>query len=98
MLKGVQRQMVEMRTDKSELFERAYFVLRENGVLGDGKEKKSIVDEANRIIEGVIGDADAKEKRRDKKRRGRRRAAVFIAGLLCGAGLAAVASIVLAAI
>ena len=92
MLKGIQRQMVEMKTDKSKFFERAYFVLREGGTSGD--DKKNIVDEANKIIEGVCAEPDTKEKRREKRKRRRRRILLFAFGFLCGAG-AAVLSFVL---
>ena len=51
MLKGIQRQMVEVRTEKSRLFERAYFVLRDVGATGDCE--KNIVEEANRIIDSA---------------------------------------------
>ena len=53
MLKGIQRRMVEVRTDKSSLFETAYFVLRDETA---GKtSERNIVDEAYKIISGTLG-------------------------------------------
>ena len=84
MLKGIQRRMVEVRTDKSGLFETAYFVLRDQA---RGEDDRNIVDEAYRIISYALEDADVKERRAEKKKR-RRKFAIFSAGFLCGAGVA----------
>ena len=84
MLKGIQRRMVEVRTDKSSLFETAYFVLRDEAA--QKMNDSNIVDEAYKIISGALGNADEKGKRSVRKRNGRRRFAFFAAGLLCGIG------------
>ena len=83
MLKGIQRRMVEVRTDKSGLFETAYFVLRDQA---RGEDDRNIVDEAYKIISCALGGADCKGKRARRKK-GARRAALFAAGFLCGAGV-----------
>ena len=86
MLKGIQRQMVEVRTDKSSLFERAYFVLRDEAL--QSANSRNIVDEAYKIISGALENAPEKGKRSSKKSNGRRRLALFAVGFLCGLGLA----------
>ena len=84
MLKGIQRRMVEVRTDKSGLFETAYFVLRDQA---HEEDARNIVDEAYKIISRALEDTDTRG-RRARRRKGRRRAALFAAGFLCGAGVA----------
>lgn len=86
MLKGIQRQMVEVRTDKSSLFETAYFVLRDEAL--QKTSDRNIVDEAYKIISGALENAEEKGKRSAKKINGRRRFALFATGFLCGLGLA----------
>ena len=86
MLKGIQRQMVEVRTDKSSLFERAYFVLRDEAL--QRTNSRNIVDEANKIISVALENAGEKGKRSSKNANGRRRLALFAVGFLCGLGLA----------
>ena len=86
MLKGIQRQMVEVRTDKSSLFEKAYFVLRDEAL--QSANSRNIVDEANKIISVALENADEKVKGLSKKATGRRRLALFAVGFLCGLGLA----------
>jgi hypothetical protein len=86
MLKGIQRRMVEVRTDKSSLFETAYFVLRDETA---GKtSERNIVDEAYKIISGTLGSTDEKGKKSEKKKNGRRRFVFFAVGFLCGIGSA----------
>ena len=86
MLKGIQRQMVEVRTDKSSLFEKAYFVLRDEAL--QKANGRNIVDEAYKIISDALENAEEKGKRQSKKGKGRRRLALFAMGFLCGLGLA----------
>ena len=92
MIKGIQRQMVELRTDRSQFFERAYFVLRDTA--STVSDMGNIVEEANRIIAGTY-DAGKKntetdeDKRRTVTVRRRRRIALFVSGFLCGGGIAA---------
>ena len=86
MLKGIQRQMVEVRTDKSSLFERAYFVLRDEAL--QSANSRNIVDEAYKIISATLENAGEKGKGPSKKSNGRRRLALFAVGFLCGLGLA----------
>jgi len=77
MIKGIQKQMVMVRTSDSSLFETAYFVLRD----GIERERSDIVTEANRLVSEVIA-----ERGRGKVRsRKRRRWLPFLLGLICGA-------------
>ena len=81
MVKGIQRQMVIVRTTESEIFEMAYFVLR-----ADAKTKstqKSIISEANSIVSAMC--ADASKKKREKRKKTLTRALLFGAGSVCGA-------------
>ena len=86
MLKGIQRQMVEVRTDKSSLFEKAYFVIRDEAM--QSANSRNIVDEAYKIISSALENTEEKGKRSSKKGNGRRRLALFAVGFLCGLGLA----------
>ncbi len=77
MLKGIQKNMIWVRTPESALFESAYFVLRpKRSTLSpdDGE----MVREANRLV--FEGDRPG-PRRQTAKRRARRS---FLFGLLCG--------------
>ena len=81
MVKGIQRQMVLVRTPQSETFEMAYFVLRaDTKTCGD---RRSMIDEANSIVSSVCGNGSANKKERAKR--------VFLRILLfsCGAAFGA---------
>ncbi len=81
MIKGCQREMIVMQTQDSGLFESAYFILRRQRVQGG---KTDMLAEANRII----GEGSQYFERR-RKRVGIKW--VFLLGVLCGAGLLALA-------
>ena len=82
MIKGVQRKMIVVKTDNSNVFETAYFVLRSDS----DKSKSDAIDmltEANRIVnEGN----DAKKSKKEKKKRFGRFAAfcIFLLGVVFG--------------
>ena len=81
MVKGTQRQMVMVRTSESNLFEMAYFVLRADS---DKKtDRRSMIDEANSIVQSVCGDGVRSKKEKRLKKGGK--IALFIAGMLFGA-------------
>ncbi len=50
MLKGVQRKLIMLQIRESDLFETAYFVLRENGQ-NRPHDRNEMLNEANRILE-----------------------------------------------
>ena len=74
MLKGCQRELIVLQTQKSALFESAYFVLRREC---RGEEKEDLLSEANRII----GEGSEYFKRR-RARGGKRRC--FVGGAAVG--------------
>ena len=79
MIKGIQRKMIIVKTDRSKIFETAYFVLRAD--LDDGaSEANDLLSEANRIV----NEGSEKKSKKDKKRRFGRFAAFcfFLLGLL----------------
>lgn len=82
MIKGVQRKMIVVKTDNSNVFETAYFVLRSDS----DKSKSDAIDmltEANRIVnEGN----DTKKSKKEKKKRFGRFAAfcIFLLGVVFG--------------
>ena len=51
MLKGIQKQMIMIKTSKSPIFETAYLVVRAD--LEDEPQGKEMIAEANRIVEGI---------------------------------------------
>ena len=85
MVKGIQREMVMVRTAQSELFEMAYFILRSDTEKKYGS--KSIIYEANSIVSAMCADG-AREVEREKRKKQRRAGLLwFFAGALAG-GLA----------
>ena len=82
MIKGTQRQMVMVRTDESERFEMAYFLLRPDG---EGRDERSMIDEANSIVLSVCGNRNALKK--EKRRGAFLRILLFSLGAAFGAAL-----------
>ena len=80
MLRGIQQKVIMVRTTKSRVFERAYFIIRDDfkPTIAD---KHEMIKEANRII------LDGNEKNTEKKR-GRGRCLLFTLGFLFGAAAA----------
>ena len=81
MVKGIQREIVMVRTQESELFEMAYFILRADTQRKSGE--KSIISEANSIVSAVC--ADGLRSKKEKRRNIYMRSMLFLAGSLCGA-------------
>ena len=81
MVKGIQRDMVIVRTAESENFEMAYFILRADSQRKSGE--KSIIDEANSIVSAVCADGARDKSERQRFRRSR--VFFFLSGTLCGA-------------
>ena len=75
--------MVMVRTEDSAHFEMAYFVLRTERE--NESTKTSILDEANSIV--LAACADKKDSKREKRRLKMKKALLFIAGALSGAGV-----------
>ena len=81
MVKGIQRQMIMVRTPESEMFEMAYLVLRD---IGRAEEcEQSMIDEANSIVSSLFG--DGAYKKRERRRQKRKRTVQFLLGAFFGA-------------
>lgn len=78
MLKGVQRKLIMLQTHGSDLFETAYFVLRENAG-GRRPDQGEMLAEARRIVEE---NSLARAKREGELRS---TLAIFVLGALLGA-------------
>ena len=82
MIKGVQRKMIVVKTDNSNVFESAYFILRSDS----DKSKSGALDmlsEATRIVNE--SDESKKTKKEKKKRFGRFAAfCIFLLGVIFG--------------
>lgn len=94
MLKGCRKQMIVLRGTGSEIFDEAYFVLKksdERKIYGDGeRERKSMLLEANRIIEeNRMGDGV-----RGKSYYLARYLIFFLSGILLGGGSVLLAVII----
>ncbi len=85
MLKGCQRRMIVVRTGKDTMFDEVYFVLKKDCSDESCIEESDIICEANRIINGEIGDIKQKNGRKRKLREFVLRAITpFAAGLISG--------------
>ena len=94
MVKGIQRQMVMVRTTDSRFFETAYLVLRAERE-GDATEG-AIVDEANRIVSELCEEKNGKRRSREKGRRRKKGIVVFFCGFFIASILGAAAQILIA--
>ncbi len=84
MMKGIQRKMIIVKTDKSDVFETAYFVLRSDADKSRS-EALDMLGEANRIVNE--GSDDRKSRRGKRKRFGRFAAfCFFLLGIVFGTG------------
>lgn len=80
MLKGIQKQMIMIKTSKSPIFEAAYLVVRADAE--EEPEKLEMVAEANRIVEGICKSHSQRNK--DKVKLKRKKLAMFLLGALVG--------------
>lgn len=87
MIKGTQKQMIVLRTANSRYFDEAYFVLRRE-IKPQKDRKTDMLGEANRILQ----ESALSPSYLQKKRTGW---IWFLAGLLPGAGVAALILILL---
>ena len=91
MLKGAQKRMVMLRTADSELFEAAYFILRDDGDGSTDGKQPTMLEEANRILDQSF--VPRTEKRGTKGGRLRKilgQLPGFLTGLLLGGAICAV--------
>ena len=80
MIKGAQKQMIVVRTNKSPYFDEAYFVLRRE-IRSQKHIQNDILAEANRILEENTPPSRPSKKRKKHILLG------FLAGIFCGGGL-----------
>lgn len=66
MLKGCQRRMIVVRTGKDTMFDEVYFVLKKDHWDESCMDESDIICEANRIINGEIGEIRQKNSRKRK--------------------------------
>lgn len=83
MLKGAQKRMYVVKMGQDSPFEEAYFVLKRESDVVDGKD---MVSEAARIIRQSSEQESAKA---SEKRRVWQSVAIFACGLVTGGGIAA---------
>ncbi len=92
MIKGCERRMIKIENTESELFESAYFIIRQNAPLPKKTRREDIMREAARIV----GDKMEPQKRlrRERRRMWIERGIVFGVGVIT----AAVCAVVIAAL
>lgn len=88
MIKGTQKQMIVLRTGDSRYFDEAYFVLRRE-VKPRRTSRDEMIREANRIL------AESGMDNQKPKRRVGRSIWMFLSGILCGGGVAALICLLL---
>ena len=83
-LKGIQRRMIIVKTDRSDIFEVAYLVLR-NGIGNDSDSCEDMLAEANRIVNGT----DTRKRKKALKKKISKSAAFgyFLLGIFFGASV-----------
>ncbi len=84
MIRGIQRQMIMVKTDKSSIFESACFLLRTD-IAEKETDREDMLKEANRIIDENYSHNNRKRCRRGK--RIREGIPPFFLGSLCGSAL-----------
>ena len=80
MIKGIQKQMIMIKTPKSRIFEAAYLVLRRDA--DNEPEEKEMIEEANKIVDGIC--RSSAQKHKEKRRAKAKRIALFLSGTLVG--------------
>ncbi len=85
MIKGCERRMIKIENTESELFEAAYFIVRQNAALPRRFKKDDMLKEAVRLADGKLT---------DKKVKSRRELYVKLAFFGSGALLSAIVSLI----
>lgn len=84
MIRGIQRQMIMVKTDKSSIFESACFLLRTD-IPHRETNSADMLREANRIIEENYSHKHRKKEHREKRIKDA--APPFLLGAVCGSAL-----------
>lgn len=79
MVRGIQKEMIMLKTDKGSIFEAVYFLLRSDI---PKPSENDILKEANKIVEE--NQSHKKRKRDERKNKLRCGIPFFIFGTLCG--------------
>ncbi len=86
MLKGCERRMIKIENTDSELFESAYFIIRQNVPLPKKKRREDMLREAERIVSDKT--VPGETKRRSGRRLFIERASFFASGAAVSAVVA----------
>ena len=90
MIKGCERRMIKIENTESELFESAYFIIRQNAPMPKKSRREDIIREAARLV----GDKLEPQKRRraEQRRLWLERVLIFGGGVV----ITAVAAVIIA--
>ena len=89
MIRGLQKQMIQLKTPKSKYFEVVLFVLRP-GAIPKKEREGEMVREAQRLLaEGRVSQRGAERLREGRDCSKKQKAALFLSGALCGGALCA---------
>lgn len=66
MIKGCERRMIKIENPESELFESAYFILRQNAPSPKKCKKEELLREAVRITDGKLAESTKKRKKLER--------------------------------
>ncbi len=85
MIKGCERRMIKIENTESELFESAYFIIKQNAQLPKKKRRDDLLREAARIVSDKTESAG--KGAGTKRRIWAERMAIFAAGALISAAV-----------
>ena len=90
MIKGCERRMIKIENTESELFESAYFIIRQNAPMPKKTKREDIIREAARLV----GDKLEPQRRRraEKRRMWLERGLIFGGGVV----ITAIAAVIIA--
>ena len=83
MIKGCERRMINIEDTDSELFESAYFIIRQNVPLPKKTKREDIIREAAKIVGEKM--EPNRSRRRERRRLWAERAVVFAVGAAASA-------------
>ena len=89
MLKGIQKRIIVIKTQKDSCFESAFFIIRSEKERNC--DENAIITEAQRII----ADGERARKKKNKRSAGKRAVAAIILALACGMVCGAAAVLIL---
>ncbi len=93
MIKGCNKRVIVLKDPKSDIFEEAYFIVKDKNVKMD--TRLNMVDEANRIIEESLIDPRARANRYIKKKSSLNKLVPFLLGVLVTLAIAILYSVII---